>query len=345
MNRPSFLQQVPASLRLGVLVLCAGIALDFVCAHAQGTQRPAEVRHSAVAAPASTPQDALYSGFLNPPPSARLRCYWWWLNGHVTIESIDHDLTEMKAKGYGGVLLIDANGADAENNDPVPAGPTFGSPAWTALFLHAVETAHKLDLEIILTITSGWDLGAPFIQPKDGIKILTWSRTLAEKGETHLSQPKPMNAFYERIAVLAYPLRHGPKLAGQDGDTRAPRANLAQKSAAVENGGSTPPSAYLLFDVAGQPGDQDAEVSDVHDVTQFVDANDTLHWNPPTPGPWEILTVGYTNSGVRLSPGSGAWQGLSLDTLSPATLDMYWDKELTPLLSRLNRISATRLST
>ena len=196
MNRSSFFLQVPASLLLLVILLCAGIALDSVCAHAQGTQRPAEVRHSAVAAPASTSQDALYSGFLNPPPSARLRCYWWWLNGHVTVESIDHDLTEMKAKGYGGVLLVDANGADAENNDPVPAGPTFGSPAWTALFLHAVETAHKLDLEIILTITSGWDLGAPFIQPKDGIKILTWSRTLAEKGETHLSQPKPMNAFY-----------------------------------------------------------------------------------------------------------------------------------------------------
>jgi len=67
-----------------------------------------------------------------------------------------------------------------------------------------------------------------------------------------------MNAFYERIAVLAYPLLHGSKLAGQDGDPRASRANLAQKSAAVENGGSTPPSAYLLFDTAGQPGDEDA---------------------------------------------------------------------------------------
>jgi len=330
----SFFLQVRASLRLLVILLCAGIVLDSVCAHAQGTQRPAVVRHSMVTVPAPVAQDALRSGFLIPPPSARLRCYWWWLNGHVTVESIDHDLREMKAKGYGGVLLVDANGADAENNDPVPAGPTFGSTAWTALFLHAVETAHKLDLEIILTITSGWDLGAPFIQPKDGIKILTWSRTLAEKGETHLPQPKPMNAFYQRIAVLAYPLRHGPKLAGEDGDPRAPRANLKQKSAGAETGGSTPPSANLLFDTAGQPGDQDAEVSDVHDVSQYVDANDTLHWNPPTPGPWEVLTVGYTNSGVRLSPGSGAWQGLSLDTLSPAALDLYWDKELTPLLNK-----------
>jgi hypothetical protein len=316
-----------------LVALTIGVALIFTSAAAQTLQSTASNTPNQVPAIAKASGNTLDHGFLNPPTSARLRCYWWWPNGHVTIESIDHDLTEMKAKGYGGVLLIDANGADAENNDPVPAGPTFGSPAWTALFLHAVQTAHKLGLEIILTITSGWDLGAPFIEPKDGIKILTWSRTPAEKGETHLSHPKPMNAFYERIAVLAYPLRHGPKLAGQDGDLRAPRANLAQKSAAVENGGSTPPSAYLLFDVAGQPGDEDANVADVRDVTQFVDANDTLHWDPPAPGQWEILTVGYTNSGVRLSPGSGAWQGLSLDTLSPATLDMYWDKELTPLLN------------
>ena len=313
--------------------MAVSAAFIVTCAGAQTIQSAARVALNQSSFITRTPQDALLSGFLDPPPSARLRCYWWWLNGHVTEESIDHDLTEMKAKGYGGVLLVDANGADAENNDPVPAGPTFGSPVWTALFLHAVQTAHKLGLEVTLTITSGWDLGAPFIQPKDGIKILTWSRTLAEKGETHLSQPKPMNAFYQRIAVLAYPLRHGPRLAGQDVDPRAPRTNLAQKSAAVENGGSTPPSAYLLFDTSGQPGDEDANVADVRDITRYVDANDTLHWDPPAQGPWEVLTVGYTNSGVRLSPGSGAWQGLSLDTLSPTTLDMYWDKELTPLLN------------
>lgn len=280
----------------------------------------------------SVGHESLREGFLNPPPSARLRCYWWWLNGHVTQQSIDHDLTEMKAKGYGGALLVDANGADADGNQAVPAGPMFGTPAWTALYLHALETAHKLGLEITLTITSGWDLGAPFIQPKDAVKILTWSRTLAGATQTALPEPSPQHAFYERIAVLAYPLRHGPSLPGMDGDSRAPRLNLPQKSAAVEIGWSTPESAYLLFDQSGQPGDKDADVKDVRDVTQYVDAGNILHWSPPAPGPWEILTMGYTNSGIKLSPGSGAWQGLSLDTLSPDTLDRYWDRAVVPLL-------------
>jgi len=239
----------------------------------------------------------------------------------------------MKAKGYGGVLLVDANGADTDGNEPVPAGPIFGSPAWTALFLHAVETAHRLGLEVTLNITSGWNLGAPFIKPEDAVKILTWSRTPAGERETVLPEPEHKNEFYERIAVLAYPLRHGPKLAGEDGDERAPRVNLKQKSAAEETGGSMPASDALLFNHEGALGDEDADVADVRDVTQLVNAEGVLYWTPPTQGSWEILNIGYTNSGARLSPGSGDWQGLSLDTLAPAALNLYWDRAVTPLLN------------
>src|ERR1700759_3032270 len=71
----------------------------------------------------------LRDGFLNPPKEARLRCYWWWLNGNTDKTTITHDLEEMKAKGFGGALLVDANGAEQGGNRNVPAGPTFGSPA------------------------------------------------------------------------------------------------------------------------------------------------------------------------------------------------------------------------
>jgi hypothetical protein len=65
--------------------------------------------------------DALEAGFANPPAQARLRCYWWWLNGHTTKVAITRDLQEMKAKGYGGALLVDAGGAEQQGNRPVPA--------------------------------------------------------------------------------------------------------------------------------------------------------------------------------------------------------------------------------
>ena len=53
----------------------------------------------------------LSRGFADPPPSARTRAFWWWLNGNVTKAAITRDLEEMKAKGFGGVLLFDADGS------------------------------------------------------------------------------------------------------------------------------------------------------------------------------------------------------------------------------------------
>ena len=35
--------------------------------------------------------DALEQGFRNPPHSAGIRAFWWWLNGNVTREAITRD--------------------------------------------------------------------------------------------------------------------------------------------------------------------------------------------------------------------------------------------------------------
>ena len=105
--------------------------------------------------------DDLAQGFADPPNSARLRAYWWWLNGNVTQAAITRDLEEMKAKGFGGALLCDAGGAEQDGNDPVPHGPTFFTPEWRKLYQHALREAGRLGLEMSLNIQSGWNLGGP----------------------------------------------------------------------------------------------------------------------------------------------------------------------------------------
>src|SRR5262252_2932177 len=92
--------------------------------------------------------DPLAAGFRNPPAEARIRCYWWWLNGNTKKEAITRDLEAMSAKGYGGALLVDAGGAEQRGNQQVPAGPMFGSSAWRELFRHALAEAARLDLEL-----------------------------------------------------------------------------------------------------------------------------------------------------------------------------------------------------
>src|ERR1700722_11854797 len=84
----------------------------------------------ACAAQSPASEASLRAGFAAPPAQAKLRCYWWWLNGNTTEETITRDLTEMSRKGFGGVLLVDANGSNQNGNDAVPPGPRFGSPAW-----------------------------------------------------------------------------------------------------------------------------------------------------------------------------------------------------------------------
>ena len=74
------------------------------------------------------PRDPLETGFADPPPEARLRCYWWWLNGNTNEAAITRDLEQMRAKSYGGALLVDADGSEQKGNRPVPAGPTFTTP-------------------------------------------------------------------------------------------------------------------------------------------------------------------------------------------------------------------------
>src|ERR1041385_2384504 len=154
-------------------------------------------------------QPSLESGWANPPRDARLRAYWWWLNCNVTPKAITRDLEEMKAKGFGGAIICDANGSGQDGNDNVPHGPTFASRNWRALFRHAVNEADRLGLELTLNIQSGWNLGGPMVTPDDAPKKLVW-QTAHAIGPTNLSiriqQPLARDNYYRNLFVLAYKL-------------------------------------------------------------------------------------------------------------------------------------------
>ncbi len=242
----------------------------------------------------------------------------------------------MKAKGYGGVLLVDANGAEQNGNANVPAGPEFGSPAWTKLYLHALDVASRLGLEVTLNITSGWNLGGPWVKPEQASKLLTWSRSIAAPGALNIAlpeQPPAKNSFYRQIAVLAYPLHAGVSLPGAKDSGRKPLRDLAAKSAAREMGFSMPDATSLLTDPDTSP-DADTSLNEIVDITTTVSADGHTSWTPPAGAhdSWEILRIGYTSSDARVSTASGAWQGLAIDYLDPTALDLYWKTSVLPLI-------------
>jgi len=161
----------------------------------------------------------LEAGFRNPPHSVGIRAFWWWLNSNVTKEAITRDLTEMKAKGFNGALIFDADGSSQRGNRRVPAGPVFGSPDWTELFVHACQEAKRLDLELSLNIQSGWNLGGPKVTAEEATQTLVWSKTEV-KGPVGFEQVLPtprFRDFYRDVAVIAVPIR------GAQSNTRTAR--------------------------------------------------------------------------------------------------------------------------
>ncbi len=152
-------------------------------------------------------QDDLARGFAEPPPEARTRAFWWWLNGNVTPAAITRDLEELRDKGFGGVLLFDADGSNQDGNRRVSAGPAFLSPEWRELFRHAVREAERVGLELSVNIQSGWNLGGPLVAPARAAKLVTWSQTvIAGPGEVVVDLPEPPRRvdLYQDIAVVAY---------------------------------------------------------------------------------------------------------------------------------------------
>jgi len=294
------------------------------------------------------PSDFLRAGFERPGTPAELRCYWWWLNGNTTADTITHDLEGMKAKGYAGALLVDADGSSQQGNSEVPTGPAIGSPKWIALFVHALAVAQKLGLQISLNVTSRWDvgiIGGATVTPEDALKLLTYSQQIVAGGShqaLHLTPPPVQNGFYRSVAILAYPLHHGAPLAGSPGSARQAILHLRDKTASVETGISMPSSRSVAQDLPSVTGEQDADLNEVVDLTSHTNAQGTLDWTFPS-GPWEVLRIGYTDTTKHLTDYKGSPLGLPLDALSSNAFDDYWRQAVSPLLDAAKPYLGTSL--
>jgi hypothetical protein len=275
-------------------------------------------------------ESQLEAGWLNPPTQARLRAYWWWLNGNVTRESITRDLEAMKAKGFGGALICDADGSSQDGNVRAPHGPAFFSPEWRELFKHTLKEANRLGLEMSLNIQSGWNLGGPVVKPDDAPKKLVWTECRI-KGATNLAlkleQPKSRDGFYRDLFVLAYPIN--PNLPAG----RKPLKNQPEK--ALLRGlqpFSAPVSTPLFEEFPAAPDEQDTRVKEVVDLSARLAPDGSLRWDVPA-GEWQVLRFGFTlNDHCRVSTCSQGWDGYALDPFDAGAFRRYWDAVVEPLI-------------
>lgn len=279
----------------------------------------------------------LSQNFKFPDANSGPRCWWWWLNSNVTKEAITRDLEAMQNKGFSGAMIFDAGtelGWGPDKNPP--NGPMFSSPEWVELYLHALKEAKRLDLEIGLSIQSGWNLGGPGVSLDDKAKQITWSEIPIEgtsEIELKLPLPKSNYDYYRDICVLVYPTKQ---------IERKPIRNLTAKTGARELGGSAPDCRFLLNDNPSAEGEQDALLSDIIDITDKLNENGILKWDVPA-GKWTVLRIGYTPTLAHVKTSSDNWKGHVIDYLSKDIFNRYWNEVVDPLLKKAGSMTGTVL--
>ncbi len=272
--------------------------------------------------------ETLRKGFAEPPAESKLRCYYWWLNGMVTPESITRDLEEMKKKGYGGAAIVDAGSSDYNVALKTKAGPVFLSREWIKLYQHAVKEAERLGIELSVNLGSGWNPGGPDISPKDALKKIVWSETNVTGGKQVrliLVQPE-VNLFYKDILVQAIPRKINTPL----GEEAIKNWNIKTLNRSIGWKG-----IYPLYKLREDYDDAGTDIAigknEIINLTENL-KGDTLEWLAPA-GEWTIIRYGYTCTGARTSTTSDGWSGLSLDHLSAEAFQVFSRHVILPLIN------------
>ena len=167
--------------------------------------------------------EKLREGFTNPPPGARPKVYWWWLNGNADTARLLAEMREMKDAGISGFDIFEIG---VPNEDiMVGAGPAFMSDASLLSIKTVLEEAEKLEMKAGLNMASSWNAGGSWIRPEHAAKSIYFSKKEFEGGSGKIKLQFPeisekdsrgrirlltfdkdgKPAWYREIAVIAVP--------------------------------------------------------------------------------------------------------------------------------------------
>lgn len=144
---------------------------------------------------------SLAESFGDPPPAARPRVWWHWMDGNVTEDGIVKDLAWMERVGIGGVQNFDGS---LHTPQIVPERVPYQSEAWRRAFRRAVEEAEARSLEFTIASSPGWsETGGPWVRPEQAMKKLVWSELDIEGG-------KPLSAALPLPPSISGPFQELP---------------------------------------------------------------------------------------------------------------------------------------
>nr|WP_319509541.1 glycosyl hydrolase [uncultured Draconibacterium sp.] len=267
----------------------------------------------------------LIGNFKNPPPAAKARTWWHWMNGNVSKEGITADLEAMKSVGIQEAQLFNASLGEPQGH------ATYLSEEWLELFKFAASEAQRLGLELAFHNGPGWSSsGGPWITPEYAMQVLVFSEVMVEGGKAFsdfLPQPETRLNYYNDIAVLAFPK---PK-----SEVKIDGLDFKNLSGRVRNHLGPEAKQILASALVRQ--------SNIIDLTDKVSADGRLEWNAPD-GDWIILRIGHTPTGQKNISAPTGCQGLECDKMSKKAVDFFWQGGISPIIEKLDTLVGSALT-
>lgn len=159
-------------------------------------------------------ESGLEAGFLDPPAEARPSVYYLILNGALDREHAEREIQALYDAGLRGLCVFDM-GARGDPKTAPPAGPPFMSEKSAADIAHIVRAAGRRGMDVQLSVSSSWDMGGSWVEPKHAVMGLFRSE-IAVEGPAAVDRSLPLPPgiprevggkppFVRDIAVLAVP--------------------------------------------------------------------------------------------------------------------------------------------
>ena len=228
--------------------------------------------------------DERWPDFLHPPSDCRPHTYWFWPASAVTEEEIGWELEQMQEQGMGGVLINSAFGPIYEKG----ALP-FLSDDHLKMIRHAVLTAKKLDMKVILNFSNGWVFGGYWVPPSQRSQSL-------------------VPAFVE----LRGPVRFSAEL---------PKFVKAADHRGEISVADIPDDEKLVAVIAGKVSDGKLVFSSLVDLTPRV-VNQHLTWSVPE-GHWRLMAFWLKYSGQKTAPMDDGPAHWCVDHFSRSAMKKY----------------------
>ena len=152
--------------------------------------------------------------FARPPKVFYPETWFHYISGNVSEKGITADLEAISDAGFSGIQMF--HGHFSDNVWPGVDKPIAClSPLWNEALRHTGEECSRLGLRFTMQNCPGWAMsGGPWIEPKDAMRHIVYSRTDIDGGRVDVSLPVPQPSGedwrdYRDVAVLAFPTPEG----------------------------------------------------------------------------------------------------------------------------------------